>query len=91
MEDFSVDGLHTMRHWRLILNKKCFAFYSNSLNLQAIGHQPTQAFKVNLLGDVFGFDRFLLFDDGDNVSLHHPVVLLDPLCELLVIDIAEEL
>jgi hypothetical protein len=61
------------------------------LNLQAIGHKPSQALEVNLFCDVLGLDRLFLLDDGDNVSLHVPVVLLDPLRELLVVNVYKEL
>lgn len=59
-------------------------------SLQAIGHESTQALEVDLLGDVLGLDRFFLLDDGDDFSLHVPVVLLDPVGELLVVNVSEE-
>lgn len=40
---------------------------------------------------MFGLDRLLLLDDGDDVALEHPAVLLHPLLELLVVDVAEQL
>lgn len=61
------------------------------LNLQAVGHQTAQTLEVNLLGDVFGLDGLLLLDDGDDFALKHPIVLLHPLLELLVVDVAEKL
>lgn len=63
----------------------------SSLNLQAVGHQPAQALEVDLLGDVLRLDGLLLLDDRHHLTLVRPVVLLDPVVELLVVDVAEEL
>lgn len=63
--------------------------FSYDLNLQAVRHQPTQALKVNLLSDVLCFDGFLLLDNRHHVALQSPAVLLDPIGELLIVDVAE--
>lgn len=39
---------------------------------------------------MLGLDRLFLLDDGDNVALEHPVMFLNPLCQLLVVDVTEE-
>lgn len=39
---------------------------------------------------MLGLNRLLLLYDGDNVALQHPVVLLHPLRQLLVVDVSKE-
>lgn len=39
---------------------------------------------------MFGLDRLFLLDDGDDLALEHPAVLLHPLLQLLVVDVAKQ-
>lgn len=81
----------------LVMNTKkrgsqvLYSIYSYANRLQAIGHQATQALKINLLSDVLGFDCFLLLDDCNYISLRCPIVLLDPLSQLFVVNVSKEL
>lgn len=74
-----------------MFNDEMKIYWSLRFNLQAtICDNPAQALKFNLLWNVLCFDRFLLFNDGHQITLQRPVVFLDPLIELFIINISKQ-
>lgn len=66
-----------------------FALFSNKL--QAVGHQAAETLEINLLRDVLGLDGVFLLVNGHHLALNDPGVLLHPLHQLLIVDVAEKL
>jgi hypothetical protein len=62
-----------------------------TVDLQAVGHETTEALEVDLLCDVLGLDGVLLLVDCHHLARNRPGVLLNPLRQLFVVDVAEEL